>query len=157
MVLPARQASGPKGLSLPELLLVVSIIGLGVAASIPIISETVRSARTRAVADEFAVALRAVRMIAVTTRADAALEIVGDNAYRYEDVYGRVRNYTLPEGVRIDSTTAPAIIFRPNGSVFNGAQQVVLHSAWGGDLRETWTFDINTIGVPRVTRATIAP
>ena len=145
-----------RGFSLPELLLVVAIIGLGVAASIPLIAEQVRSARVRAVSDEFNMSLRAVRMIAVSTRVNASMEIL-DNGYRYDDIYGRARSFSLPVGVRIASSTSPSIIFRPNGSVLGGGETIVFESLRGDEVLETWTFAVNMIGVTAVTHTQMEP
>ena len=76
---------GARGFSLSEMLVVVAIVGLAVAIAIPLTSEQVRLAKVRSAADEFAIHLKAARMIAVTKRQDVVFTILPDpvNAYTY--------------------------------------------------------------------------
>ena len=57
-----------KGFSVGELLVVVAVLGLIVAIGIPLVSEQIRTAKIRGAADQFSMALKAVRMIAVSKR-----------------------------------------------------------------------------------------
>ena len=154
--LDPRTDDRSRGFSFPETLLVVSVIGLAVAASVPLINEQVRSARVRAIADEFALSLRAVRMIAVSTRQDSVLAVdLAQNCFEYTDLGGKTRRFPLPIGARIASTTDASITFRPNGSVLGGTQSVVFEALRREVIVETWTFDVNTIGIPSVTHLTV--
>ena len=57
-----------RGFSVGELLVVVAVIGLIVAIGIPIVSEQIRSAKIRGAADQYAMSLKAVRLISVGGR-----------------------------------------------------------------------------------------
>ena len=95
------------GVTLPELLVVVSIIALAVMVAVPAISRAIHSARIRASVDHFAVTIRAVRMIAVTKQTQVELTVSIDpvNYYEYVDLKGMLRRYDTPTGVRIVSST----------------------------------------------------
>jgi type II secretory pathway pseudopilin PulG len=144
------------GVTFPELLVVVSIIGLAVAASVPLITESVRSARIRAAADQLTYSLRAARMLAVTKREVVAFTVAPhpENFYAYTDTYGDERRVDLPRGARISSSTAPTIDFRPNGSIAGAEHEVVLESGVEGrngfEIHERWTLRTNVIGVTSV-------
>ena len=143
-----KHLSNSHGFSLPELLVVVCIIGLAVAASIPTIGEQVRSAKIRTVANQFVLTMRAARMIAVSKRADSAVQIDRDaQNFSYMDAYGRQRRIVLPKGARVaETTTTDAVVFRPNGSVAGGTQTIVFESVRGRDVRERWIVQVNPIG-----------
>mgnify|MGYP001765424188 CR=1 FL=1 len=152
---------GSRGFSLSEMLVVVAIVGLAVAIAIPVTSEQVRLAKVRAAADEFAIHLKAARMIAVTTRAtaDDPLEFVvvpdPTNTYRYPAVNGQDRTYRLPSGVRIVSPTAETTIaFRGDGSLA-AANTTVLEAMISGDERERFTVTTSILGVSTVSRARV--
>ena len=115
-----------RGITLPELLVVLAIIGLAVTVAVPIMSSAIQSARTRAAIDQFAVSLMAVRMLAVTKQAPIDLTVAADpgNYYEYPDRYGSVQRFEMPDGVRIVSSTDP-ITFQPNGMVDGGARTVI--------------------------------
>ena len=149
--------AGRRGFTLPEILIVVSLIGLGAAVAAPLISEAVRSARIRMAAQELAVSLRAARMIAVSANRAVDVGIVVDDPtlgtyYEFLDNRGNQQRVTLPDGIRVDTgASALALQFLPNGSVVNGPLQIVLESGVfvGGALQsgERWTVETNTVGV----------
>ena len=71
--------SGPGragGFSVGELLVVITIIALVVAIAVPLVAEQVRQAKIRGAADNYAMALQAVRMIAVTKRVQHSMTLV---------------------------------------------------------------------------------
>lgn len=140
-----------RGITLPELLVVVSIIALAVAIAIPVISEAVRSAKVRSAADQFTVSIMAARMIAVTRQAPVSITVAVDpgNYFEYPDRSGEMRRYEMPSGVRIVSSTNP-ITFRMNGGVDGGATTRI-EADMGGSTVEIWEIDTSIMGVARVT------
>ena len=63
------------GVTLPELLVVVAVIGMAVLVAVPTISEAIRSARLRSATRSLEATFRAARIIAVTQRTDASIEV----------------------------------------------------------------------------------
>lgn len=130
----------------------VSIIGLAVAISIPLATQAVRSSRIRVAADQYALTLKAARMIAVSKQApvDVVVAADPDNFFEYTDGKGVTRRYVLPSGVRI-LPPGSTITFAANGSVSAGAStsfEAVLDSR----STESWTIDTNVLGVQTVSR-----
>jgi prepilin-type N-terminal cleavage/methylation domain-containing protein len=141
-----------RGITLPELLVVVSIIALAVTVAVPLITDAVRAARVRTATDEFAVSLMAARMLAVTHQApvDVAVAVDPDNYFEYPNRNGVLQRYDMPVGVRIVSSTNP-IVFQPNGMVEGGATTTIEARGGGGDV-ETWDIETSILGVAKVTR-----
>ena len=140
----------------------VSIIALGVAVSVPLIAESVRTARIRAAAEQFVYSLRAARMIAVSKRAPLTMTVVAHpgNFYSYEDAYSRTRRTDLPDGARISSTTSATVEFQPNGSIAEVGHTAIFESGVvrpGGvfEVSERWTVTTNVIGVTNVSHETL--
>jgi prepilin-type N-terminal cleavage/methylation domain-containing protein len=141
-----------RGVTLPELLVVVSIIALAVTIAIPVISEAVRSARVQTATDQFAVSLMAARMLAVTRQAPVAVAVAvhPDNYYEYPDRNGRLKRFEMPKGVRISASTNP-ITFRPDGSVQDGAS-TTFEAVVAGRGSERYEVDVSILGISTVTR-----
>ena len=144
---------GWRGVTLPELLVVVSIIGLSVAVAVPSISRAIRSARLNTAASQFAVSLKAARMIAVSRGAplDFVVRSDPDNYYEYEDKVGRLRRFTLPPGIRIVSTSSP-ITFQPNGSVA-APVTTTLEAELSVGTVAVWEIRTNVTGVSKVVKS----
>ncbi len=148
---------GARGFSLSEMLVVVAIVGLAVAIAIPLTSEQVRLAKVRSAADEFAIHLKAARMIAVTKRQDVVFTILPDpvNAYTYRAVNDELRTFPLPSGVRIVSPTADTTVtFRLNGSLA-ASNTTVLEAMISGDEKERFTVSTSILGVSTIARARV--
>ncbi len=139
-----------RGVSLPELLVVVAILGLGLIVSIPIISHRVFAAELQATAGEFAVSLRAARMVAVTKLITVTVTIEPDGTYSYVDAGGVPRRFPPPPGIVITSTPA-TIVFMPNGSVQAAALTVFTPMATDAGLGQ-WQVDTPLSGIPRLER-----
>jgi len=125
----ARPTPGIRGISLPEILVVVTIISLAITVAIPLVSGAIRSAELRAATDQLRVSLQAARMIAVSRQGDVEFRIVvhPGNRYEYEDSAGRTRSSIIPSSVCIAGTGAPILTFRANGSVSEGAATVLVN------------------------------
>ena len=144
-----------RGVSLPELLVVIAILALAALVSIPLAARRVHELRLHATADQFLVTVRAVRMVAVTTGRQTALNISphpGDR-YDYIDAGGKSRAVEMPAGVRIDEASAPALIFRANGSLQPPAPAtVVLKARLPKGVVERWTVTTPMSGIPSMER-----
>ena len=136
---------------MPELLVVVTIIGLAVTMAIPLITDAVRSTRIRIAADQLAVSLRAARMISVTVQADVdvRIEATPDNYYEYVDAGGRLRHFELPAGVQIMAPDR-TITFQPNGAIA-APTTLTLEAPLSRGVTAEWRLDTNLLGVTSVT------
>ncbi len=144
--------AGRGGVTLPELLVVVSIIALAVTIAIPVISEAVRSARVQTATDQFAVSLMAARMLAVTrqTPVDVTVAVHPANYYEYPDRSGRLKRFEMPKGVRISASSNP-ITFRADGSVEGGAS-TTFEAAVGAGGSKRYEVDVSILGISTVTK-----
>ena len=153
-----RRSRRSGGVTLPEVLVVLAIVALAVTLAIPVISETVRSARVRSAANSFAVSLKAARMLAVTSRRPVAVRVYdfsGQNAYEYEGRRGQTLTFGVPAGVRIATSTSP-IVFQPNGGVAAGAS-TTFEVDLGRGSTEVWRIDTSNLGLSTVVRVTAPP
>ena len=139
------------GFSISELLVVLAIIGLGVAIAVPITQQQVRAAKIRTAAEQFAGDMRAVRMIAVSKRTatDITVAAAPDNYYEYTDADGRLRRIEMPAGVTITSSTTP-LTYQLNGSM-TAASTSVFECQVGKSVTEQWTVTSSILGIPSVT------
>ena len=146
-----------RGVTLPELLVVVTIISLAVAVAIPIIAGAVRSASARAAANGLSVNLRAARMLAVMTNTPREVVVQAEphprcsctqTYYEYPGRDGRIRRFDMPRGVTITSSTTP-IRFLPSGAAA-GRSTTVIRAEVAPDNVELWTIETSLVGVPTV-------
>jgi prepilin-type N-terminal cleavage/methylation domain-containing protein len=140
------------GFSLPELLVVLTIVGLSVGVAVPLVSHQVRMLRIRGAAAQFAADLRAARMIAVARRetVDVQVDIDPVNVYSFPGVRGDTRRMTMPEGIRIVSCTPSRIRFRPDGSVPPPEVVTVFEARTSGGWIQRWTIKTGLLGVPKL-------
>jgi prepilin-type N-terminal cleavage/methylation domain-containing protein len=155
-----HHASRDRGFSLPEVLIVLAIIGLAVAISVPLVSEMVNQARIRTAADQFSVDLRAARMIAVSKRATPYLDVSVQpdpvNRYTFANGRGETRVVQFPKGVRvITPSTDYTVRYLRDGSVSGGGNTTVLRVQLSGGHEEEWRVITNAMGVTRTTRTRI--
>ena len=148
-----------RGFSLPELLVVVAVVGLAVMVAVPLIAEQVRSAEVRAAGDQLAMSLKAARMVAVTTHADVVftIEIDPDNKYSYTDNKNRLRETVVPDSVTITSSDGN-ITFEQDGSINSATPMDVVLEAnmTGGDI-DRWTISTSILGVSSITHDRYTP
>ena len=146
------------GVTLPELLVVVAVIGMAVLVAVPTISDTIRSARLRSATRSLEATFRAARIVAVTRRTDVSIDVRSgpapptppgptENQYSYTDLRGLSRTQGMPPGIRIVSSTTP-IVFRPNGTL-DGEAITVLEVQTREGLK-TWEVRTSRMGVTRV-------
>jgi prepilin-type N-terminal cleavage/methylation domain-containing protein len=146
------RGSKRNGFSLPEMLVVLAILGLAIAVGIPLVSEQVRLAKIRGAADQFSGDIRAARMIAVSKRATVNLVVYPNPTNRYEipRTDGTLRSMQLPSGVRITSPVATmTIAFLANGAA--SETTTVFEADVSGGVKERWTVTTSMMGVPTTT------
>jgi Tfp pilus assembly protein FimT len=139
---------------------VLSVIALIVAFASPLISTAVRSARARASAHNFAISLRAVRMLSVMANrpVDITVHATAQDAcpcvptwFEYVDARGQTVRTAMPEWVWIHESE-PTIRFLPNGSTDLVATTTIKADLGGGNI-ETWRIRTERTGVPHVSRS----
>jgi prepilin-type N-terminal cleavage/methylation domain-containing protein len=148
-------ACGPRGVSLPELLVVIALLALAALVTIPLTARRVHELRLRSNADQFLVTVRAARMVATTTGRRTVLTVSPhpDDRYEYVDAAGRTRVMELPQGVRIDEGSALTLAFRANGSLEPPVPAiVVLKARLPKGLVERWTVTTPMSGIPSMVR-----
>lgn len=146
------------GFTLPELILVVAVLGLAVMVAVPSILSSFQFARARSYASQLEMSIRAVRMIAVSTQAPAAVTVEADR-FVYTDIYGRDRVFELPSDARIEGYVSPIQFeFLPNGSLNGGNRQVIIWSRVQNHLfTDSWTVSANLVGSTKVVHVKIDP
>jgi prepilin-type N-terminal cleavage/methylation domain-containing protein len=147
-------ASAARGVTLPELLVVISILGLAVVAVVPLVATTVKRAQVRASADQFTMSLRAARMVAVARNAPVEVRVIDadeadGNAYEYTDSAGRLRRFRVPTSARIHRASASSIVFQSNGSIDPGPRTVYIETEFQDGI-ERWSIHTSRIGVTTV-------
>ena len=139
------------GFSLPELLVVLAIIGAFVVMAIPLVNEQIRIAELRSVSDELAVHLRSARMIAVTNHKDIVVTVSVDptNEISYLDSNGQTRTIKMPGRVKIKTGSTVSITFHSDGS--SGASSTLTTESAVSKATERWILSVNTVGMVSVT------
>jgi len=149
---------GHSGVTLPELLVVVAIIGMAVLVAVPTITDTIRSTRLRSATRSLEATFRAARIVAVTQRTDMSVAVrtgpawpaapgPTENEYTFTDLRGLPRTEKMPPGIRIVSSTSP-IVFRPNGTL--DAEAVTVLEVQTRQGSKTWEVRTSRMGVTRV-------
>lgn len=151
-----RTKRGQRGFSLGELLAVLAIAGIVVTIGVPLVSEQLRQAKIRSAADQYAMSLKAARMIAVSKHAALPVTVQADpaNTYSYADTDGDVRTIRMPDGVRIVSTDSP-ITFQTNGSLTAQATTVIEANMTAGEI-ERWTVTTSILGISSIDHQRVA-
>ena len=140
----ARRGSG--GFSLAEILVVLAILGLAVAVSVPLVLHQISKVRVHAAELQFSSDLKVARMIAVSTRRQVTFKVnIPAHTYEVPARQGS-RTVELPEGIEIESAPSE-IVFRPDGSVFGGAEIRLV--ARTSEVTERWTLTIGALGIVR--------
>jgi prepilin-type N-terminal cleavage/methylation domain-containing protein len=147
------------GFSLPELIVVVAIVGLSVAVAIPLISREIQKAQIRGAVDQFASNLRAARMIAVSTHrpVDVRVFVAPGNYYLYKDAREKERRITMPEGIAIVWCEPDTLVFRSDGSVMPDGGETRFEARTAQGAVERWTVKTSVLGIPKTTHEQVEP
>lgn len=130
--------NGRNGFSLPELMIVILVMGILLAASIPAMGKFMQSWRLNGEANELATYLRLARTAAVTKNMDVVFVFDANNGeyYYIEDADGNGVHdggeyesaiQQFPAGIEFDSYTIPQqwIVFGPKGNTVDGGSFVI--------------------------------
>ena len=141
---------GERGYSLPELLIVIALIGLFVLFAGPATKDAYRSYKVRSVADNLATDLRALRYNAVANRAPRSITInnqgaLSPNQYSYNNYKGVAVTVRL-DSANIETTSAASITFNINGSTGAGTQTVAISGAINDSRNDRYTITVTPTG-----------
>ena len=117
----AQAEGGQRGYSLPELLIVIALMGLFILFAGPAMAEAYKAYKVRAVANGLATDIRAQRYNAVSNRTPRTLtannqaHATAPNQYSYPNYKGDTITIRM-DGVNIETASAASITFNINGS-----------------------------------------
>ncbi len=115
---PLRRGTKNAGVTLLEMLVVVTLVGLLASVVAPSVTAGLETVRLRASAERLAASLRLARERAVRTR--HYLEVTVDPQSRrveLRDLEGDyVRDWELPEGITVKAEKPQAFLFAPDGT-----------------------------------------
>jgi type II secretory pathway pseudopilin PulG len=149
-----RVVSKQEGLTIAEILVVIAIVGLFLAVTIPAASNYIRSSRVRTAADTLAMDLQSCRYMAVTNRTPRTLALVGGapaTAYTYTDLEGTTHTVYLPEGIQITTATNFPVTFTSLGGLTGSPATAVVKGTITGSKAHEFTLSVGTSG--KVTRS----
>lgn len=131
---PVRSDRSQNGFSVTELVVVVGIIGIMAAASIPAIASYIRNYRIRGGANEVASALQQARLKAITSNVNYGVLFVPLSAttfrvVREDGVAGRAIAGDRPD---LSELLGPALVDEQASQLFELPQQVVFATAVTG-------------------------
>jgi prepilin-type N-terminal cleavage/methylation domain-containing protein len=111
-------AADSAGYSLPELLVVIFLIGMFVLFTGPALSRAYKSYQVSSAANELAAHIRALRYNAVASRTSFTLNIDNPSPghYSYVNTKGQQIVMTLPVNAAWETGTASSITFNNNGA-----------------------------------------
>ena len=147
-----RHAGHDRGYSLPELLIVIALIGLFVLFGGPAMADAFRAYKVRSVANDLTTDLRALRYNAVSTRTPRTMTLnnttsASPNQYTYTNFKGDPITVLIEPGVAIETTSAASITFNINGSTgATGNQTVSLSMFISGSRNDRYTITITPSG-----------
>ena len=149
--LEVRRAGRERGYSLPELLIVIALIGLFVIFGGPSINEAYKAYKIRSAANDLVTDLRALRYNAVSNRAQRSITInnqtaASPNQYSYTNYKGVAITVRL-DSANIETTSAASITFNINGSTGAAGNQAVAVSGAINDSRnDRYTITVTPTG-----------
>jgi prepilin-type N-terminal cleavage/methylation domain-containing protein len=148
-----KKRSRERGYSLPELLIVIALIGLFVLFGGPAMADGYRAYKVRSIANNVTVDLRAMRYNAVSKRATQTMTLnnqnhaTAPNRYSYSNFQGDPITVTLEPPVNIETTSAATINFNIYGSTgVSGSQTVVVSGPINGSRNDRYTITVSPTG-----------
>ena len=130
----AEAGRGQRGYSLPELLIVIAIMGLFILFAGPAMAEAYKAYKIRAVANGLATDIRAQRYNAVSNRTPRTMTVnnqahaTAPNQYTYPNYKGDTITVRM-DGVNIETASDASITFNINGSTGSAGNTTFLVSA----------------------------
>jgi type IV fimbrial biogenesis protein FimT len=139
-----------RGYSLTEVLLVLAVLAIVLAVSIPAMTQFMRSYTARVGADEFVSHMRLARHLAIARHTPVDFTVNADSYSLPDWAAGNLatapaRTFDLPGTVSVVSGTG-TVTFRPDGTVSAGAGNIRLEIAINGDLTGRYDIDVSSAG-----------
>ncbi len=151
--LVTRRAGSAEGYSLPELLIVIALIGLFVLFGGPAMADAYKAYKVRSVANNLSIDLRAMRYNAVSTRSPRTMTInnqadaTAPNQYSYTNYKGDPITMRIEPGVNIETSSAASVSFTINGSTgVSGSQTVSVSMFISGSRNDRYTISVSPTG-----------
>lgn len=144
-----RQQGVEKGMSLQELLLVLVVVAAIALIVTPAFLPRMRSYKVRTAARQVQAELRLARTVAVMSFTSVTI-LFRSGEYSWTDAQGRVRRFTLPEGVSITDLIDPLngdnVTFEKNGQVVGGSKTLTVDGWVRENVHDTWTVGVSSSG-----------
>lgn len=139
-----------KGYSLVEVLLVLGIMGIFLAISIPALGQYMRSYSARVGADEFVSHMRLARHLAISRHQPVDITVGAENYSLPNWSDGDIgtaglREFKLPRGCSIVAGTG-MITFRTDGTISTGPTTVRIEIALDGEITARYDVAISSAG-----------
>lgn len=147
-----QRAGHETGYSLPELLIVIALIGLFVLFGGPAMADAFKAYKVRSVANNITTDIRALRYNAVSTRTPRTMTInnttnASPNQYTYTNYKGDPITVRIEPFVDIETTSAASITFNINGSTGAvGNTTVSVSMAINGSRNDRYTITVTPSG-----------
>lgn len=144
-----------RGYSLTELLLVLGILGIALAISIPALGQYMRSYSARVGADEFVSHMRLARHLAIARHQPVTFTSTADGYslpdWQAQDLAtANARTYELPRGCSLVSG-AGDVTFRSDGTVSTGATTMRIQIDINGETTGRYDIGISNAGQVKAT------
>lgn len=144
-IAPPRRSE--RGVTLPEILIVLAIIGLFLVIGLPNVNNYIRAARVRAGNDGIVSDLRLARYIAISNRTTATVTFdASARTWSYTDIHGATVVRTLEMGITFPTLTNTPVTFRSDGSLGTTAPTVVVQGTVTSTLTHQYTITVSSIG-----------
>jgi len=151
--LETKSTGSAGGYSLPELLIVIALIGLFVLFGGPAMADAYKAYKVRSVANNLSLDLRALRYNAVATRSPRTMTInnqadaTAPNRYSYANYKGDPITVRIEQWVNIETTSAASIGFNIYGATgVSGSQTVSVSMAINGTRNDRYTISVSPTG-----------
>jgi prepilin-type N-terminal cleavage/methylation domain-containing protein len=139
-----------RGYSLTEVLLVLAVLGIALAVTMPAMSSFMRSYSAKVSADEFVGHLRLARHLSIARHTPVSFT-VNANSYSLPDwaagdlATAPQRTYDLAGAVSVVSGTG-TVTFRPDGTVSAGSGTIRLEIDLNTDFIGRYDVDVSAAG-----------
>ena len=166
-MMASRPGGHAAGMTLPELLIVIAIVGIIAVVAIPNFNTFWRSYKASTAIDEMISDMRLARQLAVTRREIHTMAPLADPANSWtltNTVTSTVeRDGDMPEGVTI-SVAPTAFSFNPNGACTNpttyagttpNGQFVQVDAVISASRTDRYTIEISPVGRAKTTRVSL--
>ena len=141
------RAGSERGVTLPEVMVVLAIIGLFVVVTVPALGNYIRASRVRVSNDVLIEDLRAARYIAITNHTTNSVTFdQAAGTYRYNDIRGATVVRRLEFGASITSLTNTPITFTADGSVSTGTATIVIRGNVMSGVNHQFTISVTSVG-----------